>query len=134
MKAEIKGIKCDNPNCDYKDISVKWDDIEKTGAEYLNKPCPKCGQSLLTQEDFDSTKRLIFVMTELEKIAEEVFTDNNDNPINFTVKSDGTEKKSLHTDKLNINISSEQLIMQEKILKQPMGKDLIKNMFISQNN
>ncbi len=33
----IKGIKCDNPNCDFRDESVGFEVYEK----YLNKPCPK---------------------------------------------------------------------------------------------
>lgn len=48
---EIKkdpGIQCDNPKCDFRDNTVKLDELEK----WLNKPCPKCGENLLTEEDF----------------------------------------------------------------------------------
>lgn len=44
------GIVCDNPTCDYKDPAAGFD----TFHEYLNKPCPKCGENLLTQEDYDN--------------------------------------------------------------------------------
>jgi len=50
MKEKIKGIKCDNPDCDFVDDSVTWDDYDKTVSEWLNRPCPKCGTNLLTQE------------------------------------------------------------------------------------
>lgn len=58
-------IKCDNPTCDYvvsrgpehgevEDISVY--------EEYLNKPCPKCGENLLTEEDYKDTKKLFNIV------------------------------------------------------------------------
>jgi predicted nucleic acid-binding Zn-ribbon protein len=51
----IKGIKCDNPDCEYRNEDVSMTDYEK----WLNKPCPKCGSNLLTQADFDATRALI---------------------------------------------------------------------------
>jgi hypothetical protein len=45
----ISGIKCDNPLCDYIDASVKFEEY----ADWVNKSCPKCGENLLTQEDYD---------------------------------------------------------------------------------
>lgn len=47
----IGGIKCDNTECDYEDMTVKFDQFD----EYLNKPCPCCGANLLTQEDLDTS-------------------------------------------------------------------------------
>lgn len=44
------GIVCDNPNCDFKDADASFE----TFGEYLNKPCPKCGDNLLTQQDYDN--------------------------------------------------------------------------------
>lgn len=35
----IQGIKCDNKDCDFKDMSVSYEDYPK----WINKPCPKCG-------------------------------------------------------------------------------------------
>lgn len=46
---EVNGIQCDAEGCDYIDETVKLDDYEN----WLNKPCPKCGANLLTQEDLD---------------------------------------------------------------------------------
>lgn len=46
---EISGIKCDNPSCDYSDMSVKFEDYK----DWLNKPCPLCGENLLTQKCHD---------------------------------------------------------------------------------
>lgn len=49
------GIKCDNPKCDYKDMSVRFEDYPK----YVNKPCPKCGQNLLTKHDYNVAKMVM---------------------------------------------------------------------------
>ena len=43
------GIECDNPKCDYVKEDVEVSDYHN----WLNKPCPKCGENLLTQEDYD---------------------------------------------------------------------------------
>lgn len=50
----IKGLKCDNPNCDY-----VYPDIPREKYEsYIGYPCPKCGWSLLTQESYDKLLKL----------------------------------------------------------------------------
>lgn len=41
------GIKCDNTSCDFADDTVKFEEYE----DWLDKPCPKCGENLLTEED-----------------------------------------------------------------------------------
>lgn len=46
----IDGIKCDNPVCDWSDKSVK---SEAEMSLFLNKPCPKCGQNVLTDDDWE---------------------------------------------------------------------------------
>lgn len=38
---------CDNTACDYK-AEVKQTELEG----WINKPCPKCGENLLTPEDY----------------------------------------------------------------------------------
>lgn len=49
VELNIYGLKCDNASCDYEDMSVPREDYEQS----IGKPCPKCGESLLTQEDYD---------------------------------------------------------------------------------
>lgn len=55
VEASCYGIKCDNPNCDYEDMSVRFEEY----PAYLNKPCPKCGQNLLTKHDYNVAKMVI---------------------------------------------------------------------------
>ena len=49
------GIKCDNSKCDYKDESVGFDDYKN----WLNRPCPDCGDNLLTEADFIAVNQLM---------------------------------------------------------------------------
>jgi len=55
LKMNIGGIKCDNKGCNFKDMTVLFEDYDK----WLNKPCPECGSNLLTQQDFDTVKLLM---------------------------------------------------------------------------
>mgnify|MGYP001035874038 FL=1 len=57
---QAKGLKCDNPECNYKDMSIEIEDYEK----YINYPCPKCGAPLLTLADYKSLK-FLSTITEL---------------------------------------------------------------------
>ena len=42
------GLKCDNPKCDREDNTITFSNY----TEWVNKPCPKCGENVLTEEDF----------------------------------------------------------------------------------
>lgn len=53
IRFDIKGIKCDNPACGWRDMSVAFD-MDK----FLNAPCPACGSNLFTQKDYDAMKRM----------------------------------------------------------------------------
>ena len=50
MDFVISGLKCDNPNCDYCNADISFLDYPK----YINYPCPKCGESLLTPQSYRS--------------------------------------------------------------------------------
>jgi len=49
---------CDNPNCDY---AVPYTD-ETELVSFINKPCPKCGNNLLTIEDYLQHRNLMKVI------------------------------------------------------------------------
>lgn len=59
------GLKCDNPSCNFVDMSIAIEDYDK----WLNAPCPKCGANLLTQEDLDTVK-MIIVISKLVQASE----------------------------------------------------------------
>lgn len=50
-----RGIKCDNPKCGFMDYNVTPDQY----SDYVNKPCPLCGENLMTEECYENTKRIL---------------------------------------------------------------------------
>lgn len=52
IEINVTGIKCDN--CTWNSPDVQSEQYH----EWLNAPCPQCGANLLTQADYDTTKRL----------------------------------------------------------------------------
>lgn len=55
FNTEGEGLVCDNPNCDWEDKTIKWSEAHN----WINKDCPKCGENILTQEDYDTTNELL---------------------------------------------------------------------------
>jgi hypothetical protein len=50
-------IQCDNTNCDF---TIPYSaSLEKNMLPYINMPCPKCGDNLLTEEDFLLDQKLM---------------------------------------------------------------------------
>jgi hypothetical protein len=62
-----KGIICDNPNCDFHDSSATL----QTFDQWLNKPCPKCGENLLTPEDMERAIKLRETVNFINSLSEE---------------------------------------------------------------
>ena len=53
-------INCDNPECDY---TVPYEDTSKDDLSmFVNKPCPKCGENLLTIDDYLQHQTLMKVV------------------------------------------------------------------------
>ena len=63
----VNGIKCDNNDCDYRDDSLKYQDYES----WLNKPCPKCGENLLTEEDYQAIGEMVEAVNTLNSLTSE---------------------------------------------------------------
>lgn len=86
LELKIQGIKCDNPNCDFKDESVKVEDYDK----WLNKPCPKCGAILLTKADMTTTK----ILMNMVKVANKILPKRKDyeKVVESDIKMNGTGK------------------------------------------
>lgn len=78
----IKGIQCDS--CDFKDPEVKVEDY----PNWLNKPCPTCGENLLTQADFDNVQ----ILLKSVELANKDFkpSQNNEPKIGGQIKMNGT--------------------------------------------
>ena len=64
IKINVKGLKCDNINCNYSDMTIKYEEYEK----YVNSKCPECGSILLTEKDYKKLKSLEFAAKIINKI------------------------------------------------------------------
>lgn len=59
-KQQCSLVTCDNPKCDY---TVPYTDAtEKCLVLFIDKPCPKCGENLLTMEDYLRYQNLMKVV------------------------------------------------------------------------
>jgi len=63
------GLQCDNPACDWTDPTVQVKDYKN----WLNAPCPKCGENVLTEEDLDNALFLHSIAGFINEIPEESF-------------------------------------------------------------
>lgn len=94
------GIKCDNPECDYMDETVRVEDYKK----WLNKPCPKCGSNLLTQADYDNVQMLIGladIINENYVVDEETQSKLGDKQQTITFHMDGSGKMDVEINDAN---------------------------------
>jgi ssDNA-binding Zn-finger/Zn-ribbon topoisomerase 1 len=63
-KHDLGLIICDNPKCNFKfDLNKSTIKLE----EFINRPCPNCGQNLLTQKDYNTSKKLIMIINFINK-------------------------------------------------------------------
>ncbi len=60
------GLQCDNPNCDWIDPTITFDNYK----DWLNKPCPKCGENLLTDEDYKRAEALRLTVDFINSLSE----------------------------------------------------------------
>ena len=82
VELDVHGLKCDNPNCDYNDMTIP---VQEYSA-WVNKPCPKCGENLLTEEDYNMTMSFLeaaeiangFTPEELENITKSLSPEQMD--------------------------------------------------------
>jgi L-cysteine desulfidase len=63
------GLQCDNPTCDWTDPTIQVEDYK----QWLNAPCPKCGENVLTEEDLENTLLLRSLASLVNNIPEEHF-------------------------------------------------------------
>lgn len=59
-------IVCDNVKCDFK-IKNPTGDPNEDSSMYLNMPCPKCGENLLTDEDYLLSLKVMKIVNWLNK-------------------------------------------------------------------
>lgn len=90
LEMKIGGIKCDNDDCDFVDMSVKVEDYDK----WLNKPCPKCGENLLTEDDYKNTQLILEIVKLTNNICPEVKDDKE--VVSASISMNGTGELKFH--------------------------------------
>ena len=63
------GLKCDNSSCDWRDDNIS----PEVWHKYINAPCPKCGQNILTLEDFDKAMLFFKVVSKVKQFHEKTW-------------------------------------------------------------
>jgi hypothetical protein len=83
---EVRGLKCDAEGCNYSDMSVNSEDY----SEYVDAPCPDCGASLLTLEDYAAFLTLVEAINMVNELDLPVSED--DELIETRITMDGSGK------------------------------------------
>lgn len=68
IEPKSHGIVCDNPACDWEDATIQVADW----PEWLNQPCPKCGQKVLTEEDLQNAQVVLAAIELFNRLPPEL--------------------------------------------------------------
>lgn len=99
MEHEISGLQCDTDGCDYVNPDVKFDDY----INWIDRPCPCCGGSLLTKADFDAVTRVVESFKFAKKMADEmeVLGINLGPTVSISAEFNGTGRVTFTQKELN---------------------------------
>ena len=67
MEMDVHGLKCDNPKCDWEDMTIPYEDYEKN----VNAPCPECGENILTEKDYNEILQMKNAVEMVKNMSEE---------------------------------------------------------------
>lgn len=84
------GLQCDNPSCDWTDETVKVENYK----QWLNAPCPKCGENVLTQEDFDTVLKVMEMVDLINALPQEGFEEFTE--WSKSIRGKDTEKEDFY--------------------------------------
>lgn len=81
-------VVCDNTSCNVT-IAATTDNLIEEMKEYINKPCPECGQNLCTQKDYDGYVLVMKAINWLNKYLSWLtfFTKEQKNPKKISIHS-----------------------------------------------
>lgn len=103
-------LMCDNPKCDWENKSVSPENYK----DWLNVLCPKCGNNLLTEEDYSNFEKMNLVIQLMnlmspEEIKEISNSCNMEELINSSFLRDAKNKELVFSNKseqLDVKIST----------------------------
>lgn len=84
--ADFGGLKCDNPSCDYQDLSIKVEDYKS----HINAPCPKCSAPLLTQADYDKVQEIFQMVAMINSMPMDDMPESDGRQAKVTFEFNGT--------------------------------------------
>jgi len=67
------GLQCDNPSCDWVDKSITFDQM----FEWINSPCPKCGENVLTEQDYKNVVDMNNIVNYVNSLSEEEISEQS---------------------------------------------------------
>ena len=80
----IRGLKCDSPGCDY------FDETAKPEESSIGMPCPKCGASLLTEEDMAAIRLIQYAAHATNVELGDIPLDEESGRVMIPILMDGT--------------------------------------------
>ena len=105
-----EGLQCDNTECDWTSGAIKEEDM----VNWIDKPCPKCGQNVLTQNDFNLHDKLMKSIDFINTLSEEQIDNLNKiygkDLSNGIFSNPGDVEKLMMGGNFNVNVT-----MHEKI-------------------
>lgn len=87
--SKMGGLKCDNPSCDWKDMSIKVEEYKY----YINTICPCCGENILTEKDYKAFTLMLKFVRVINFILPKRIP-NKEKDVVVTCKFDGSGKVS----------------------------------------
>jgi len=97
----VSGLQCDAKGCDYKDLTERPEEMTIVGwySLQVGKHCPKCGETLMTQEDFNTLKAICMLVDAINLLPLDTMrniikalADGDDSKPAVRMKLDGTGK------------------------------------------
>ena len=98
VKATFYGIKCDNMECHWEDMSVPFSKY----PEYVDKACPCCGDNLLTKENMEKCIEMLNFILEISDIANSILPKVDiDKKAGFKATWEEIKDKKINSQELN---------------------------------
>lgn len=83
IEVQEMGLICDNPKCDWKDETVRSDQY----LDWLNKPCPKCGENVLTDQDYENVQKMFEAVKLLNRVADLIGFEESTERVKVTINT-----------------------------------------------
>lgn len=106
LEGQFVGLKCDTPACGWEDMTIRFEEYEAN----VNRPCPNCGASILTPEDFATARGFNVLM---ERIKNRLPKDDGEGATTHSLRIQSDTKGSfiLHEDEFEEKVPVEKQVL-----------------------